>query len=228
MSLLLNIDTALTTAYVSIAKDGVVLQDAINNDQKEHAAFVQPAIKRIMQKAGILLAEIDAVAVTIGPGSYTGLRVGLSSAKGLCYALNKPLIVINTLECMTMAAILQLQETSLIEAKLFCPMIDARRMEVYTAIYDYSLNSLLTPCALLLEPTVYDKYLDKNSIVFFGDGSIKWKNNCTNYNADFQSVNINSTAMSLLSFKKYISQDNCFTDTAYTEPLYIKAFYSGE
>jgi tRNA threonylcarbamoyladenosine biosynthesis protein TsaB len=228
MSLILNIDTATETAHVSISKDGIVLQDAINAEQKDHAAFVQPSIKNILQNAGIPIADIDAIAVTAGPGSYTGIRVGMASAKGLCYALGKPLIAINTLECMAMAAILKLSTTLNYEKKLLCPMIDARRMEVFTAIYGYSLNPVLDPCALVLENTTFDKYLDENPIVFFGNGSRKWKDICTHYNADFQDVSINSAAMSSLSFIKYSNKSLDFADIAYTEPFYIKEFYSAK
>jgi tRNA threonylcarbamoyladenosine biosynthesis protein TsaB len=225
MGLILNIDTATEIAHVSISKDGIVLQDAFNNEQKDHAAFVQPAIKKIMQQAGISLAEIDAVAVVAGPGSYTGLRVGMASAKGICYALNKPLIAIGTLECMTMIAILKSGNDPQKEKKIFCPMIDARRMEVFTALYDHSLNTILNPCTLVLDNTTFDNYLDKFSILFFGNGSGKWKELCTHYHADFQDVSINSSAISLLSFDKFCSKDGGFVDIAYAEPFYIKEFY---
>lgn len=223
MSLILNIDTATEIAQVSIARDGVVLKDAINKDAKEHAAFVQPAIKSIMATAGITLTEIDAIAVMAGPGSYTGLRVGMASAKGLCYALNKPLLAINTLESIAMAAVM---EGGLDEKKLLCPMIDARRSEVFTAIYDHSLNVLLVPEALILDENSYAAFLDKHPVVFFGNGSDKWKTICMHANAEFQCVNIDSAAMAFLSFKKYSADDRHFSDPAYLEPLYIKEFYT--
>jgi tRNA threonylcarbamoyladenosine biosynthesis protein TsaB len=223
MSLILNIDTATEIAHVSIARDGVVLKDAINKDAKEHAAFVQPAIKSIMALAGIQLSEIDAIAVMAGPGSYTGLRVGMASAKGLCYALNKPLLAINTLESMAMGVILARDSS---EKKLLCPMIDARRSEVFTAIYDHSLNLLLSPEALILEENSFAAFLDKQPVVFFGNGSEKWKALCKHPNAEFQCVNIDSTSMAFLSFKKYSNKTSLFTDPAYLEPLYIKEFYS--
>jgi tRNA threonylcarbamoyladenosine biosynthesis protein TsaB len=223
MSLILNIDTATEIAQVSIARDGVVLKDAVNKDAKEHAAFVQPAIKSIMAIAGISLAEIDAIAVMAGPGSYTGLRVGMASAKGLCYALNKPLLAINTLESMAMAAVLADDPG---KKKLLCPMIDARRSEVFTAIYDQSLNILLQPEALILDENSYATLLNENPIVFFGSGSDKWKTLCKHPNAEFQCVNIDSAAMAGLAFKKYSAGDRHFSDPAYLEPLYIKEFYS--
>jgi tRNA threonylcarbamoyladenosine biosynthesis protein TsaB len=223
MSLILNIDTATEIAQVSIAQNGIVLKDAVNKDSKEHAAFVQPAIKDIMASAGIRLSEIDAVAVMAGPGSYTGLRVGMASAKGLCYALNKPLLAINTLESMAMATVMG---GDLDEKQLLCPMIDARRSEVFTAIYDHSLHILLQPEALILDNNSYTAFLDKHRVIFFGNGSDKWKAVCRHPNAEFQCVNINSAAMAGLSFKKYAAGDRHFSDPAYLEPLYIKEFYS--
>jgi len=223
MSLILNIDTATEIAQVSIARDGVVLKDAVNKDSKEHAAFVQPAIKNIMALAGITLAEIDAIAVMAGPGSYTGLRVGMASAKGLCYALNKPLLAINTLESMAMAVVMAADRE---EKKLLCPMIDARRSEVFTAIYDLSLNILLEPQAIILDENSYVGLLNEHPVVFFGNGSDKWKTICKHPNAEFQCVNIDSAAMAFLSFKRFSDKIPKFSDPAYLEPLYIKEFYT--
>src|ERR1700761_8249865 len=141
MSLILNIDTATETAHLSIAKNGTVLQQLFNEDQKGHAAFLQPAIKKILAEQSLLINEIDAIAVTEGPGSYTGLRIGMASAKGLSYALRKPLITVNTLEAMARSAVDVLARNP-IDSKeiLLCPMIDARRMEVFTAIYNMELK----------------------------------------------------------------------------------------
>jgi tRNA threonylcarbamoyladenosine biosynthesis protein TsaB len=222
MSLILNIDTATEIARISIAQNGVVLKDAVNTEQKDHAAFVQPAIKMILANTGIALSAIDAIAVMAGPGSYTGLRVGMASAKGLCYALKKPLIAINTLEAMAMAALIVLPVT---ENKLLCPMIDARRMEVFTAIYNQSLEILLSPRALILEATGYEEFLEKNQIIFFGNGSGKWEKICTSTNATFQCINIDSASMALLSFKKFTANSFKTDDIAYLEPFYIKEFY---
>jgi tRNA threonylcarbamoyladenosine biosynthesis protein TsaB len=227
MSLILNIDTATETARLSIAKDGVILKDAINKEQKDHAAFVQPAIKELLAGTGLSFAAIDAVAVMIGPGSYTGIRVGMASAKGLCYALNKPLIAVNTLESMAMAAAITLSETDK-QTQLLCPMIDARREEVYTAIYDHSLNILLPPGAIILDTNSYAEFLDKHTILFFGTGSDKWEKACLHPNARFQCVNIDPNSMAILSVKKFSAKDAQFDDPAYLEPLYIKEFYTNQ
>jgi len=223
MSLILNIDTATEIAHVSIAKDGIVLQDAFNNDQKNHAGFLQPAIKKILQDAKILITEIDAIAVTEGPGSYTGIRIGMASAKGLCYALNKPLITINTLEAMANSAILELKQQPLSVRTLLCPMIDARRMEVFTAVYDILLTNILQPSAVILDISSFKSLLNEHFVNFFGSGSKKWKGECNHKNAFFTEINITAPALSSLSVNKF--NQNLFTNVAYSEPLYIKEFY---
>lgn len=223
MSLIINIDTATELAHVSIAKDGVVLQQAFNANQMDHAGFVQVAVKNILLKADISFKQIDAIAVTIGPGSYTGLRVGLASAKGLCYALNKPLITIGTLNMIAKSGLISPEKNSFKTNTLLCPMIDARRMEVFTAIFDQSLQMVLSPCALVLDQNSFKDLLEGYHIAFLGNGSNKWQDICHHPTAIFVEIDINPFAMSQLSKDKYDNQD--FSDLAYTEPMYIKEFY---
>ncbi len=151
--LLLNIDTATEHASICISRGEKVIDMEESSEQKNHAAFVQPAIVRLLAANQLQLADIDAVAVTIGPGSYTGLRVGLASAKGICYALNKPLVTVNTLQVMAQAAYNDcvLKGISIDEQTLFCPLIDARRMEVFTAVYDARLAEIEAPYALVTD-----------------------------------------------------------------------------
>src|SRR5262249_34686360 len=150
---------------------------------KDHAAFLQPAIQTIIQNSEFRIQNLDAISVVAGPGSYTGLRVGLASAKGLCYALNIPLITLNTLEVMAQAAINQSTDQLINQSNLFCPMIDARRNEVFTAIYNEKLQTLIQPAALTLAENSFETFLQKQKVVFFGSGSIKWKEICKNPNA---------------------------------------------
>ena len=220
MSLILNIDTATEMAHVSIAKDGAVLKAYHNDLQKDHASFLQPAIQRLAGETGLALTDVDAIAVTGGPGSYTGLRVGLASAKGLCYALNKPLIMLSTLEVLTASAFLSDQSSD--KPALFCPMIDARRMEVFTAIYDDQLTTQLSPQPMILDETSFSESLKKSTVVFFGNGSDKWKTLCTHPNALFKSVLILPEAMAQLS--NIFLERNQFADIAYSEPMYLKDF----
>jgi tRNA threonylcarbamoyladenosine biosynthesis protein TsaB len=227
MSLLLNIDTAVETACISIAKDGHILQEAVNKEQKDHGSFLQTAIQLIAKNAGISLGELDAIAVVSGPGSYTGLRVGMASAKGLCYALNKPLITVGTLQVWAYQAISQVKEITQNEIPtLYCPMVDARRMEVFTALYDKALNTVLLPCAMIIDEFFFANELLKNKIFFFGNGAEKWQQICHHKNARFfQPVN-KALYMNELSYKKYLNKE--FDDVAYAEPLYVKEFYNNQ
>ncbi len=222
MSIILNIDTASEKAHVSFAKDGSLLASLNSESQKEHASFLQTAIQQLCKITSIHLPEIDAVAVTAGPGSYTGLRVGMASAKGLCYALKKPLITMSTLEILTTSAIELFPDTA--DTVLFCPMMDARRMEVFTAIYQKDLTANLPPCAMVLAENSFEKELLKNKIIFFGSGSGKWKNICDHSNALFEEVQIQPQSMSRFSARLYLQHN--FSDTAYSEPFYLKEFQS--
>lgn len=220
MSLILNIDTSTEQAHTSFAEDGRVLQHLLNESQKDHASFLQSAILQLQKITGIKLSTIDAVAVTAGPGSYTGLRVGMASAKGLCYALKKPLIALNTLEVLTASA--TLVHKPLGEPILFCPMIDARRMEVFTAIYNKDLDPYLSPRPLILNEMSFEKELSVNKILFFGNGSAKWESVCNHPNAFFQKVLIMPEGMSMLSHLFFLKKQ--FSDLAYSEPFYLKEF----
>ena len=224
MSLILNIDTAIETAYISIAKDGIILEEACNKDQKDHGAFLQPAIQIIARQAGISLNELDAISVVSGPGSYTGLRVGMASAKGLCYALNKPLITVDTLLLLTVQAIKEIGENDTDKDTLFCPMIDARRMEVFTTIYTNSLNMELLPSAMIINENSFENFLLNNKIIFFGNGAAKCSGILNNKNAHFINFNYKSLYMSILANQKF--SNNQFSELAYTEPFYVKEFYN--
>jgi tRNA threonylcarbamoyladenosine biosynthesis protein TsaB len=217
MSYILHINTALETASVSLALKGSVLLERHNGVQKEHASFLQLAIGEMMQEAGIPLKELAAVAVIHGPGSYTGLRVGMAGAKGICYALSVPLITINTLEWMVEACKNE-------DADMFCPMIDARRMEVFTALYNRSLREIKPPCSLILQPESFSTELEKNKITFFGNGAEKFTNFFPHQNAAFKTLVSGNIELASIALKRY--QLGIFADLAYSEPLYIKEFYT--
>src|ERR1700679_2481534 len=146
MALILSIDTAMAKAGIALSKDGLALSILENTEQKEHAAWLHQAVQEIMTTTGHRLHDLEAVAVTAGPGSYTGLRVGMAAAKGFCYALNIPLIAEDTLKVMAFAAKEQVPESHLL-----CPMIDARRMEVFTALYRHDLTLLLASMAMVVD-----------------------------------------------------------------------------
>jgi tRNA threonylcarbamoyladenosine biosynthesis protein TsaB len=226
MALLLNIDTATEHASVCLSQDGNVLTIEESSDQKNHGSFLQPAIKKILALVNLNLSSIDAISITEGPGSYTGLRVGMASAKGLCYALNKPLLALNTLEVMANASI-QYQLSNIqhpISNFVFCPMIDARRMEVFTALYDASLTQILAPSAMILTDESFNNQLNTHTIVFSGSGSFKFKNILQNSNAVFIDIKHNAANMVALAEKAYHQQS--FANLAYSQPFYLKEFFS--
>ena len=223
MSLILNIDTATDIAHISLSKSGEILDSITNNDQKEHGSFLQPSIQKLLKNNSTAIASLDAIAVSVGPGSYTGLRVGMASAKGICFALQKPLIAINSLEIIACAAVLENSHKYDLSNTLICPMIDARRMEVFTALYNQKLEKILEPQAMIIDPSSFEHYLLINKILFVGNGAIKWELICKNENALFAPTPSNPLAMNKLSFIKY--EKNVFSDLAYSEPSYLKEFF---
>jgi tRNA threonylcarbamoyladenosine biosynthesis protein TsaB len=225
MPLILNIDTATENAMICLSENETIIAVEENHDQKNHAAFVQPAIEKLFNSTNLKLQNIDTVSVTAGPGSYTGLRVGLASAKGLCYALHKPIILINTLDVMAKSIIREIKnQKSENTNTLFCPMIDARRMEVFTAIYDMQLHPILQPSAIIINKESFAEELLKHSIIFAGNGSIKLKALICHKNAIFSSIQHNASDLSGLSLDAYNNKQ--FTELAYCEPFYLKEFYT--
>lgn len=222
MALILQIDTATEHASICLSKNGIPVLSEISIDQKNHGSFLQPAIQDLMTKYGQKLSDLDAIAVSEGPGSYTGLRVGLASAKGLCYALQKPLITINTLKIIAVSAINAVGDSA--ENYLFVPMIDARRMEVFTAIYDHHLQVIETPNAKILDENSFQSQLGQHSIVFSGTGSVKFQNVCHHQQAIFSKVQHQAADMSELAFNAL--EQKSFANLAYCEPFYLKSFYS--
>jgi tRNA threonylcarbamoyladenosine biosynthesis protein TsaB len=222
MALILNIDTAVEIASVCLAKDGEVVAFLKNEQQNNHAEWLHVAIKNIIETSGVPLNTLDAVAVTEGPGSYTGLRISMATAKGICFALDKPLICLNTLQVMANAA--KNIDLSKNKAGLLCPMIDARRMEVFTALYSYDLTEIKKSSALILDATSFEEELALQQIWFFGNGSEKFKNIKKNTNAFFQQVTTEASSMVSLAENKFIKRE--FADLAYAEPQYSKEFYS--
>ena len=227
MALILNIDTALDTAYLSLARDGQVLASDFNDAEKDHAAWLHPAIAHLITQSGFQIEQLDAVGIILGPGSYTGLRIGLAAAKGLCYALRIPLIAEVSLKTMALSAILFVRssENGHFPTDLaICPMIDARRMEVFTAIYDCELNELMTPRSMLLTRRSLEEELKRQKMLFLGNGSNKFQQLCQNSGAIFKKIPVNPIALASLTYANFIG--NNFAELAYTEPLYLKEFFT--
>jgi tRNA threonylcarbamoyladenosine biosynthesis protein TsaB len=224
MALILNIDTATEYASVCLSENETILAMEESIDQKNHASFLQPAIQKIMTGIHIPLSALDAIAVTIGPGSYTGLRVGLASAKGLCFALQKPLIAVNTLEVMAVAAISSMQQNKQVrDEMLFGAMIDARRMEVFTAVYDKNLHPVIPPAAMIIDSESFGE-LKSHTIVINGSGGEKLKNITNNKNFIFLSSHQTAADLAKLSIQHF--DNKLFANLAYCEPLYLKEFYT--
>jgi tRNA threonylcarbamoyladenosine biosynthesis protein TsaB len=222
MALILQIDTATEHASICLSKNGVSILSKESIDQKNHGSFLQPAIQSLIATYGKKLSDLDAIAVSEGPGSYTGLRVGLASAKGLCYALQKPLITINTLKIIAVATIKSAGVP--LQPSLFAPMIDARRMEVFTAIYDDNLNIIESPNAKILDENSFQTILNENFVLFSGSGSVKFQSVCQHQHALFANVQHQAGDMSELAFNAL--EEKNFANLAYCEPFYLKSFYS--
>jgi tRNA threonylcarbamoyladenosine biosynthesis protein TsaB len=222
MSFFLCIDTSGKTASAAIVQNGVCVAQEIHAQQHEHAAFLQPAIRKVFQQAGLSFTDLDAVSVSIGPGSYTGLRVGLASAKGICFALQKPLIAINTLTIMAYAAREQLIRDH-IQCDFLAPMIDARRNEVFTAVYDLHLNLVTEPQPLILSEDSYGDLKNK-CISFFGDGSTKWRTQCSLSKAIFSDIHVTASMMGVLTEQAFNTKN--FASLHSTIPYYGKEFYT--
>ncbi len=220
MALLLNIDTATETALISVSENATVIAHVANEHQKDHASFLHPAIKTMLQNAGASLTGLSAVAVASGPGSYTGLRVGMASVKGLCYALNIPMITINTLEIMALSSIQFNQD----DTAYYCPLIDARRMEVFTAVYDSKLSAIIQPCAMILSSESFGELLHTHKIYFTGSGAPKLDEMLKDKHAVFNSRPVFPQAMATLAYEKFQQQD--FADISYASPVYLKEFYT--
>ncbi|HUS01972.1 MAG TPA: tRNA (adenosine(37)-N6)-threonylcarbamoyltransferase complex dimerization subunit type 1 TsaB [Chitinophagaceae bacterium] len=217
MSFLLHIDSAVQTASVCLSKDGKTLALKINPLQTDHASWLQPAIQALLEENNVSINNIDALSVSSGPGSYTGLRVGMATAKGLCYTLNKPLILINTLQMMAVSALNE-------SCTLICPMIDARRMEVFTAIFNHSLHAVVPSHNFILSENSFVDLLEKERIIFFGNGSEKFRSMTSHPNAIFKHLETTAEQMVGLSYQSFLNKD--FANLAYCEPLYGKEFFS--
>jgi len=220
MACILHIETSTEACSVAVSEDGLAEFKLEDLQGPSHAVqlgvFVDEALS-FVDNHGM---PLDAVAVSCGPGSYTGLRIGVSMAKGICYGRNLPLIAIPTLEVMSVPVLLQ---QGLPDDALLCPMIDARRMEVYAAIYDRALNMKRSIAADIVDESSYLEYLDSQPVYFFGNGAAKCREKITHPNAHFiEGVRPLARWMFPLAEKALAGKD--FKDVAYFEPFYLKEF----
>ena len=227
MALILNIETSTRVCSVCISKDGIVKSFRESNDEKTHAKLLTVFIDEIVKEQNLSFDDFDAVAVSKGPGSYTGLRIGVSTAKGLCYAKDLPLIAINTLEAMANGVITKVNTNELniddFENAILVPMIDARRMEVYSAFLNSKGEIIREVKAEIIDENSYRDILAKQKMIFFGDGSEKITDTIKHENAIFiENANPSSLSMAVLSEDAFIKEE--FKDIAYFEPFYLKDF----
>ena len=222
MAVILNIDTTTAVCSAALTAEGMILTHAECFEGRNHAAMLSDFIKKCLDFAAEKELKLDAVAVSLGPGSYTGLRIGLSEAKGLAYALQIPLIGINTLELMATRVMFSTDDVD--PDSILVPMIDARRMEVFTAAYDFGLSELLAPAPLILDENSYaDLLATGRPVLFFGDGSDKARDVIKAPNAVFV-PEVTPLAVDMVALAERDFARRKFIDVAYSTPLYLKEF----
>ena len=221
MALILNIETATKVCSVSLAENGQEIRTVeISTEHFSHSENLNPFIESLFKNSNYQLNQINAVAVSEGPGSYTGLRIGVSTAKGICYALDIPMIAINSLKSLA-----NLYPKN--HSYFLCPIFDAMRMEVYASIFDKDLNTLFPTTAVVIEKKSFNEFLDQNKLVFFGSGALKCQADLQHPNAIFDlSIQVSAKGMISLAEKKF--NENDFVNVAYFEPFYLKEFVAGE
>lgn len=236
--MILCIETATRICSVTLSRGHEIVTVRESEVPNVHSAMLTVFIEEIFKEAGIAMNELDAVAVSMGPGSYTGLRIGVAAAKGLCYALDKPLIAVGTLEamaegmakakCEVRSAKSEMRNVKCEIKKIVVPMIDARRMEVYTGIYDFEGNEIREVRAEIIDENSFSEFLEDNILVFGGDGAEKCKPALGGHqNAVFiDDFKVSARFMVPLALRRF--EMHTFENLAYFEPFYLKDFVAGK
>ena len=222
MAVILNIETSTEVCSVALTSEGQVLDHRENYEGQTHATLLSQYVKEMLEYARTREMKIDAISVSIGPGSYTGLRIGLSEAKGLAFGLQVPLIGVNTLQLMTVGTMFNhfIEEDNV----LYVPMIDARRMEVYTAAYNAALEPVVAPQAMILDENSFGDLLEQGyTLVVMGNGSDKARQVLTHDRVRFIG-GIKPVAVEMLALAEKAWREQQFLDVAYSTPLYLKEF----
>lgn len=225
MSCILHIETSTDVCSVALSQDGVCLHEKIDTNGRRHAEILAPFVEEAVSFADSHAIPLDAVSVSAGPGSYTGLRIGVSTAKGLCYGRDLKLISIPTLKVLCTPILLYREDIP--DNALLCPMIDARRMEVYTAIYDRALHEVVPTDAVIVNENSFAEILDKQPVFFFGNGADKCRDTLKHPNAHFIE-GIVPKASNMLPLAERALALNETEDVAYYEPFYLKQFVAGK
>lgn len=222
MANILNIETSTEVCSVALTSEGQVMDHRENYEGQTHATLLSQYVKEMLDYAGSREMKLDAIAVSIGPGSYTGLRIGLSEAKGLAFGLGVPLIGVNTLQLMAVSTMFNhfIEEDKV----LYVPMIDARRMEVYTAAYTSALQAVVEPQAMILDEHSFEAQLQQGySLVLMGNGSDKARQVLTRDGVRFIE-GVKPVAVDMLALAEKAYRESDFIDVAYSTPLYLKEF----
>ena len=214
MARILLIETSTSVLSVALACDGTVVAERICTEPRMQASLTAPLVKEVLDNAGLKVTDCDAVAVSSGPGSYTGLRVGVSTAKGLAFGAGKPLIAVGTLDILV--------DGVTDRPDFIVPMIDARRMEVYTAVYSAEGERLTEVESHIIGPDSFAEYLAKGKVLFVGDGALKGKDVIAHPNASFQEAYPLARHMAPRARKAF--EEGKFENLAYFEPFYLKDF----
>ena len=221
MAIILTLDTSTKNCSVALFNGNKIIAfKEQNSDDYTHAEQLTLFIEKVIKSANLTLKEIEAIAISKGPGSYTGLRIGTSTAKGLCYALDIPLISISTLKAMAFT----MAKNHV--ANIYCPMIDARRMEVFSGVYNVENNEIRGVQADVVDEQTYANFLN-NEVLFFGDGALKCQEIINHKNAKFlEGIYPSAKDLGKLAHAKFMNKD--FEDVAYFEPFYLKDFVAGK
>ncbi len=229
MAYILHLESSTSVCSVALAKDGQLIDLIESNEGQNHARLLGAFAQDLLSRNNIESSQLAAVAVSAGPGSYTGLRIGVSLAKGICYANQIPLIPISPLQALADQVIQRQSELDIAELNgaLLVPMIDARRMEVYTASYDSANNELEQVNALVVDESSFQDQLEHNKLFFFGNGAAKCRETIRHENACFvDAIQTSAQFMCGLAWKAF--QNEQFADLAYFEPFYLKDFIAGK
>lgn len=221
MSTIINIETSTEVCSVALCKDNEVIALKENKEGLNHAKLVTIFVEALLEEAKLDIKEIDAIGISKGPGSYTGLRIGVSTAKGLCYGAQIPMIGINTLQAISVEAIKSAENID--KDTWFCPMIDARRMEVFCAFFDTNNKQQEDIKAVIVDQDSFKEILNERKVVFFGNGAEKCKETITHKNAIFID-NIRNSAANMAALSNEAFKNQSFEDVAYFEPFYLKDF----
>jgi tRNA threonylcarbamoyladenosine biosynthesis protein TsaB len=225
MAVILNIETSTEVCAVNVAHNGKVLFERESSEGLNHSQLLTVFIEEIFNEKGFSPRKLDAVAVSKGPGSYTGLRIGVSVAKGLCFSLDIPLLALGTLDVLGRYTAEHHVDYigKNVASALFCPMIDARRMEVYTAVYNIAGEQLRPVSAEIIDENSYSSLLEKHPILFFGNGAEKCRQALLHPNAWFTGPS-KASARFMINYAEYNYLNNYWEDVAYFEPFYLKDF----